>query len=131
MVRLTQARYAETRNKEMQYLSATVNGQPVPYDSDSHIKMNTTISGNQFTVEPFFVDVDHLTPSSKHAPVRPRVVLISGPAIQTGEYTFIIDPDYFGHDPKRQWTGITLCVEADGNDMYKSAVQELNIQIKQ
>lgn len=45
-------------------------------------------------------------------------------AIQTGEYTFKIDEDYFGNDPKRLWSGITICVEADGNDEYKGAVQE-------
>ena len=37
---------------------------------------------------------------------------------------------YFGRDPKRQWTGITLCIEADGDATYKSAVQELNIHIR-
>lgn len=55
------------------------------------------------------------------------MVLISGPAIQTGEYTFVVDKDYFGEDPKRMWSGITLCLEADGDDNYKPAVQELVI----
>ena len=49
---------------------------------------------------------------------------------QTGEYTFRYDPDYFGKDPKRLWTGITLCIDADGDTTYKSAVQELNIHLK-
>ena len=53
------------------------------------------------------------TLSDQHATVCPRVVLLSGPAIQTGEYTFRFDPDYFGHDPKRLWTVITLSIEAD------------------
>lgn len=61
--------------------------------------------------------------------MRPRVTLISGPAIQTGEYTFRYDPDYFGHDPKRLWDGITVCLEADGDDSYKPAVQELRLHI--
>ena len=43
--------------------------------------------------------------------------------------TLAYDPDYFGRDPKRLWTGITLCIEADGDSEYKSAVQELNIQL--
>lgn len=54
--------------------------------------------------------------------------VISRPAVQTGEYTFRIDEDYFGKDPKRQWRGITVCLEADGDDEYKSAVQEMTIQ---
>ena len=68
--------------------------------------------------------------SKQHASVRPRAVLISGAAIQTGEYTFRYDPHYFGFDPKRLWDGITICIEADGDNTYKPAVQELNIQIK-
>ena len=99
------------------------------YDASKHIKSNAVCNGMEFTVEPVFVDESRNTPGDAHADVRPRVVLISGPAIQTGEYTFRYDPDYFGRDPKRLWTGITLCIEADGDSEYKSAVQELNIQL--
>ena len=91
--------------------------------------MNATVLSEEFTIEPYFSDEQRCLPDHRHAKVRPRVVLISGPAIQTGEYTFRIDEDYFGNDPKRQWSGITLCLEADGDDEYKSAVQEVNIQV--
>lgn len=129
MVELTRARYAETRGKRMQYLGARINGAEVPYRSESHIKLSASCAGEEFTVEPVFVADDHSTPTDAHAAVRPRVVLISGPAVQTGEYTFRIDPDYFGRDPKRLWSGITVCLEADGDDTYKPAVQELNIAL--
>ena len=99
------------------------------YNPESHIKLNATISGEEFTIEPVFVDSTRNAYSDQHAAVRPRVVILSGPVIKTGEYTFRYDPDYFGRDPKRLWTGITLCIEADGDNRYKSAVQELNIQI--
>lgn len=127
MVDLTKARYAETRGKKMQYVSLKINGELLPYDKDSHVKINGRYHEGEFTVEPVFTDETRMTESDAHAAVRPRVVLISGPAIQTGEYTFRYDPDYFGRDPKRQWTGITLCVEADGDATYKPAVQELNL----
>lgn len=136
MVRLTRDRYQESVGKRMQYVSARINGQPIAYDPNSHIKLRTTLTSDfsqglpEFTIEPVFVDSTHNAKSARHAQVRPRVVLISGPAIQTGEYTFRYDPDYFGFDPKRLWDGITLCIEADGDGEYKSAVQELNIQIK-
>lgn len=130
MLALTRARYQESLNKQMQYLSAKVNGQQLTYNPNSHIKLNTTISSEEFTIEPVFVDSTRNAPSNQHAAVRPRVVLLSGPAIQTGEYTFRYDPDYFGHDPKRLWTGITISIEADGDNHYKTGVQELNIQLK-
>ena len=130
MVNWTKQRYAETRGKQMQYLSARIGGQLIDYDPAKHIKMNVSLTGDKFSIEPIFVDADHRSPTEKHASVRPRVVLISGPAIQTGEYTFQVDPDYFGLDTDRLWKGITLSIEADGDNSYKSAVQELNIQIK-
>ena len=130
MVRLARARYAAVRGKRMQYLSARVNGEMLVYDPDKHIKMNATVQGDSFTVEPVFVDETRNAPGGAHAAVRPRVVLISGPAIQTGEYTFRIDPDYFGTDPERLWSGITICVEADGDAFFKPAVQELNLQVR-
>ena len=136
MVSLARARYRQSQGKQMQYVSAIVNRQSVTYNPDSHIKLKTTIPCDSsqglpvITVTPVFTDSTHNAKSACHAQVRPRVVLISGAAIQTGEYTFRYDSDYFGFDPKRLWDGITLCIEADGDGEYKSAVQELNIQIK-
>ena len=130
MVSLTRARYQESRGKRMQYVSAILQGQLLSYNPKSHIKISTTLTGDEFTIEPVFVDSTHHALSHEHAAVRPRVVILSGPVIQTGEYTFRYDPDYFGRDPKRLWSGVTLCIEANGDSIYKSAVQELNIQIK-
>ena len=130
MVQFTRARYAESRGKQQQYVSARLDGKLLTYDVGKHIKLSAKVRQHEFTVEPVFVGADRNTLSSQHATVRPRVVLLSGPAIQTGEYTFRYDPDYFGRDPKRLWSGITLCIEADGDATYKSAVQELNIQLQ-
>ena len=129
MVDLTKAIYASSRNKKMQYLGAQVNGQDITYNPDSHVKMNAKVSGTEFEIKPFFCNKDRKTRTSEHAATRPKAVLVSGPAIQTGEYTFRVDPDYFGKDPRRQWKGITICLEADGDAEYKSAVQEINFQV--
>lgn len=127
MVRLTRDRYAATRERRMQYVSALIGGRLLDYDASRHVKITTTVEGDEFTLEPVFVDSTRCATSAEHAATRPRVVLISGPAIQTGESTFRFDPDYFGRDPHRQWKGVTLCIEADGDDNYKPAVQELTI----
>lgn len=130
MVSLTRARYKASHGKQMQYVSAKVNGEQVRYDANSHIKLRTSISGTEFTVEPFFTDSLREGKSRLHAKSTPRVTVISGPVVQTGKYSFRVDPDYFGFDPKRLWDGITLCIEAEGDSEYKSAVQELNLQIQ-
>ncbi|MDE5713573.1 MAG: hypothetical protein K2I16_08135, partial [Muribaculaceae bacterium] len=129
MVDLTKARYKASLDKKKQYLSAKVNGNVIPFNPDSHIKMNITIDTPEFTVEPYFVNENHDSECNDHASVKPRVVILSGPVIQTGEYSFRYDPDYFGKDPKRLWSGITLCLEADSDNNYKSAVQEMNIRL--
>lgn len=129
MVALTKARYKESRGKKLQYLSACLNGTMIKYNPESHIKLTAEIYGNEFTVDPLFVDENRICVSEEHANSRPRVSVISGPVIQTGDYTFKVDEEYFGFDPKRLWSGITLCIEADGDDEYKSAVQELNIRV--
>ena len=131
MVNLAKERYAKTRGKKMQYLSAELDGKMIPYDAGRHVKMNAKADKGEFTVRPLFVNAAHDAESKDHAGVRSRVTVISGPVVQTGEYTFRFDPDYFGKDPKRQWTGITLCIENDGDIEYKSAVQEINIQIQE
>lgn len=132
MVALTRARYEAERGKCMQHLTATVDGRPAAYDAKRHIRLNATLpdSVRTFTITPSFCNEAYDAASDDHAPVCPRVVLISGPAIQTGEYTFEIDPDYFGRDPRRLWDGITLSLEAPGDSTYKTAVRELNIQLK-
>ena len=105
-------------------------GRVKPWGTCHAVLMAKDVIHDVITVTPVFTDSTHNAKSACHAQVRPRVVLISGAAVQTGEYTFRYDPDYFGFDPKRLWDGITLCIEADGDGEYKSAVQELNIQIK-
>ena len=130
MADLTRARYAASFGKRMQYVSAKLDGRLIPYDGEKHIKLNAEVSTDEFTIEPLFVNESRDGESDSHARVHPRVTILSGPVIQTGEYTFRIDPDYFGHDPRRLWSGITLCIEADGDDIYKSAVQELNLRYR-
>jgi hypothetical protein len=129
MVNLTRERYHAGQGKQMQYTSAMFNGELIKYDPNRHIKLNARLDSTEFTVTPVFVNADRTALSDDHAKVKPRVVVISGPVIQTGEYTFRYDPDYFGFDPKRLWDGITLSIEADSDDNYKSAVQELNLQL--
>ena len=115
MAHMTKARQEEWDGKKIQMIDVWVDGTRLIRDPQRHITMNGRVEGEEFTV----------TASSVTG--HPRVVLISGPAVQTGKNTFRVDHSYFGKDPLRQWKGITLCVEADGDETYKPAVQELNL----
>lgn len=129
MVQWTKNRYKQWLGKKKLYVSATINGKLLQYDANRHVKINAECPGESFTVVPVFVDESRTTivnmPKSmkKHL----RTVLISGPAKALGNNRFEVDPNYFGQDPKRMWTGITLSVEFDGNENYKPAQQEINL----
>lgn len=129
MVALTKQIYQRSHGKKRQWVSAEIDGKLIEYQPDKHIKMNIRLSGDQFTLKPVFVDSTMTRRSNSHAAVKPRVVLINGPAEQVAPNTFKVDTTYFGKGPRRLWTGITLCIEADGDKTYKSAVQEINVQL--
>lgn len=141
MVENTRKRYSAAHGDIPRYVAAKINGQTADYDSTRHVKMSFPIKrilpspaeripdGFEFTVEPFFSQTDRVTPVPGSDASDIKVVLISGPAIQTGPYTFRYDPDYFGHDPKRLWSGITLTLEAHGDSTYMPVIQELNISL--
>lgn len=141
MVDRTRLRYSAAHGDIPRYVSAKISGQTVDYDSTHHVRMSFPLrkvlptsaeripDGFEFTVEPFFSNADRISPVAGSDTSDIKVVLISGPAIQTGPYTFCYDPDYFGHDPKRLWSGITLTLEAPGDSTYLPAIQELNISI--
>lgn len=141
MVDRTRLRYSAAHGDIPRYVSAKISGQTVDYDSTRHVRMSFPLrkvlptsaeripDGFEFTVEPFFSNADRISPVAGSDTSDIKVVLISGPAIQTGPYTFCYDSDYFGHDPKRLWSGITLTLEAPGDSTYLPAIQELNISI--
>lgn len=129
MADLTQRIYNRQRGKKERYLSANFNGEFLEYNPDSHIKLNAVSDGDVFTVEPVFTDSTRKE-ILYYENAKPRITIISGPVVAVEEGTFRFDPEYFGEDPARLWSGITLCIEDDGDEEYKSSVQELNIQIK-
>lgn len=141
MVEWTRRRYSAAHGDVPRYVSAKISGQTVDYDSTRHVRMLFPLrkvlptsaeripDDFEFTVEPFFSNADRISPVAGSDTSDIKVVLISGPAIQTGPYTFRYDPDYFGLDPKRLWSGITLTLEAPGDSTYMPAIQELNISL--
>lgn len=113
MVEWTRRRYSAAHGDVPRYVSAKISGQTVDYDSTRHVRMLFPLrkvlptsaeripDDFEFTVEPFFSNADRISPVAGSDTSDIKVVLISGPAIQTGPYTFRYDPDYFGLDPKR------------------------------
>ncbi len=131
MVQLTKAHQRAEKAKKMQYVSAKLNGQILPFDPNQHVRIRAKWTTDTLRIEPVFVDSTHMYLTDEHAPTTPQAVLISGPAIEVAPNTFVIDTNYFGADPKRMWDGVTICVQAKGDRKYKSAVREMNFQLPQ
>lgn len=141
MVDRTRLRYSASHSDIPRYVSAKISGQTVDYDSTRHVRMLFPLrkvlptsaeripDDFEFTVEPFFSNADRISPVAGSDTSDIKVVLISGPAIQTGPYTFRYDPDYFGFDPKRLWSGITLTLEAPGDSIHMPVIQEINLSL--
>lgn len=141
MVEWTRRRYSAAHGDLSRYVSAKISGQTVDYDSTRHVRMSFPLrkvlpssaeripDDFEFTVEPFFSNADRISPVAGSDTSDIKVVLISGPAIQTGPYTFRYDPDYFGFDPKRLWSGITLTLEAPGDSIHMPVIQEINLSL--
>lgn len=133
MARLTEQRYAETRFKQEQYVSICQEGQLLKYNPKAHIKLSAPFlpesDGITFHLSGAFTDSTRAAISDKHARnAQPRLSVVSGPCIQVDDTTFRV-AYAASHANPRRWSGITLCVEADGDNVYKSAVQELNITL--
>lgn len=128
MVALTKAHQQSSRGNRMQYVSAMVNGELLPFDSTQHVRVKGLWQTDTLHLEPVFVDKTHSQLSEAHANSTARVVLISGAAREIAPNTFVRDAAYWGNDPKRLWDGVTFCVMADGDKRYKPAVREINFQ---
>ena len=133
MALLTEQRYSETRRKKSQYLSFEQKGVRVKYDPDSHVKMNIPFrpedDGVTFHLKAVFTDESRNASSTCHVSTAPRIRVVSGPCIQINDTTFRLAFYCTGLSNKRRWGGITFCAECDGDKHYKSAVQEINIQV--
>ena len=134
MASQTEARYAETKGKKMQYLGFRHGGKTLRYDPRQHVQVRSHLildSDDTFTVEAFFTDETHEQASDAHASSQPIVRWISGPAIALGNGRFRLDRTRLGtkESPQTRWGGITLCAEAPGDAEYKSAVCELNLSV--
>ena len=134
MASLTEERYAATRGRRNQYVSIAQNGELLAYRPESHVKLSAPFlpdeDGVTFRLEGVFVDSTRTALSDDHAKgAVPRFCVVSGPCVQVSNGVFRLQFYCTGLSNRRRWNGITLCVEADGDRRYKSAVQEINVTL--
>ena len=134
MAELTEARYAETNGKTLQYVGFEQNGKLVPYDGKKQGGMQAEFlpekDGVTFHLKAVYTDATHGALSDQHGKAKPHIEVICGPVKKVNETTFRVTPYEAGRDnPRRSFT-IWLCAVADADNHYKGAVQPIRIILK-
>lgn len=133
MAELTEARYAETQGKRMQYVGIEYNGKLVPYDDklQGGMMVNFVPSTDSltFTMKAVYTDSTHITPSNHHSKAQPSIEVICGPVEKINANTFRIRPYEAGTDNPRRSFNAWLVAVGDYDEQYKGAVQPIKINL--
>ncbi len=131
---LTERYYAEQRNKKRQYMGFTYKGRLFSFNPNSHVKYDMSdikpeADGITYHLSAVFTDSLHETGTSKYAKTPIHIERICGPFKKINDTTFRLQFYRMGLNNKKRTNAITLCAYNIGDENYKSAVQELNINI--
>lgn len=133
MAMLTEGRYAETRGKKEQYLSFLQNGKLSRYDENLHVRIQTKFTpeedGITFHLKAVHTDSLHADLSEEHADNMPVISRICGPVEIVNDTTFKVAFYRMGMDNPRRTGSICLLASSPGDRKYKSAVQQLSLDI--
>lgn len=133
MAGLTEARYATTRGKKMQYVGFEYDGNLVSNDPKRHggMVIDFVPKDGDLTlhIKAVYTDSTYTSPCKKHSHKKPRVEVISGPVTKVNDSTFRITTYEAGMDnPRRSFT-MWLVAVGEGDDEYKTAVQPIEVRL--
>jgi hypothetical protein len=135
----TEKQYAQKPNRKMQYIGFEHKGQWLKYVEESHEDYQTVITpevgGLTFHLKACFTDSAHTAIAGSNpqstGQMREKIKIdrICGPVAKVNDTTFILNFYYMGMNNRNRTGEIWLFAHADGNDEYKSAVQQINIHV--
>ena len=126
----TENYYANSRNKKSQYIGLIQNGDTLsPKRNHGQYKLafQPKSDGVTFSVTPFFSDSTKIKSILNHAKAPLQLSLITGPATKVNDTTFKLNFDQLGFNNKKRSHVIWLLAHNDGDENYKSAVQQMEI----
>lgn len=133
MALLTEARYAQERDKKMLYLGVEQDGKLATYHQKGHVKTTLPFipqdDGLTFHVNAVFTD--SLRTQTVHEKVKGKPVIsrICGPVKKLNDTTFVLDFYRMGTSNKRRVTDMCLLASYDGDAKHKSVVQEFVVRV--
>lgn len=131
--KVTETYYQKARGRKTQYIGIIANGDTLkPTNSHANYSINPTLldDGLSFTIKGFFAKDSAKTISTKnHATTPLNIDKITGPVTKINDTLFRISFDRLGfNNPRRSYT-IWLLAHNEGDTLYKSTVQQLEITL--
>jgi len=131
MANATEAFYAQARGKKNQYIGLKQNGkiiQPEKSHAGFQLNFKPLNDGISFTVAPFFADSLKVKEVSDFAKTPLLIDRICGPVKKINDTIFQIRFDKLGFNNTKRSNDIWLLAHNNGDDKYKSAVQQFHLR---
>lgn len=130
MAELTEEYYSREKGKQ-QYIGFRKNGVFQKYDALSHgkysIKLDSLDESLTFNISAIYTDSLREVVSSNHSKERINIYPLCGPVKRINDTTFAIRFYRMGLDNKRRTASIWLIAQGNGDERYKTAVQEISV----
>jgi hypothetical protein len=127
----TEAFYAKPRGKEKQQIGHLQSGEilkPAGGHAQFTVPFIPMPDGISFNLKAFFADTSKVTPVTAHAITPLTINRICGPVVKINDTTFQIRFYRMGFNNPKRSNDIWLLAKNDGDDKYKSCVQQLNMR---
>lgn len=131
MVDKTEAFYAKSRAKKEQYLGFIQHGEilkPVKTHANYQLNFLPLKDGISFRLNTFFADTSKIEKAEKHANTKLSIDRICGPVKKLDDSTFQISFYRMGINNVKRSHDIWLLAHNEGDNSYKSTVQQLNLR---
>lgn len=132
MAEVTENYYKEITNRKEQYISFLSEGKWLDFNKDSHSQYEFTpniVDDLTFTVSAMYSDDWHVKLAQGHSKGKIRIHKVNGPVEKVNDTTFLVSFYRTGFNNIRRTGGICLYAQSQGDDNYKSAVQQIYLKI--
>ncbi|NMA72955.1 MAG: hypothetical protein GX963_02080 [Bacteroidales bacterium] len=133
MAKLTEKYYATAKGKKNQFIGIKQRGELLTFDEKSHAGYNVEFipykDGMTFNLSGIFSDSLHKSAMKDKRIEQIKIDRICGPVKKINDTTFTVRFYRMGLDNSKRTGDIWLLAHHRGDDLYKSAVQQLNIRI--
>ncbi len=131
MAELTEAYYSRENNKQSQFIGFYQDGQKMKYHAEAHgkyrVRLEALDSDLKFNISAQYTDTLREKTTNNHSKEKIKIYPLCGPVKQIDDSTFTIRFYHMGLDNKRRTSSIWLIAQGNGDDVYKTSVQEISI----